>query len=71
MTVHGSLCSARLVALACVCLAVETSAESMLGPQCAVSDPLAVRGGVLMVPLIADRPGSDWPRTLDEWERRG
>ncbi len=66
MTMHGSLGAARLVALSCVysCFAVEAGAAPMHGPRCAVPNPLAVRGGVLMVPLVADRPGSDWPRTL-------
>ena len=66
MTVHGSLGAVRLVVLSCVywCFPVEAGAGPMHGPRCAVPDPLAVRGGVLMVPLVADRPGSDWPRTL-------
>ncbi len=64
MTVRGSPGAARLVAVSCVYFAVEAWAGPMNGPRCAVPDPLAVRGGVLMVPLVADRPGTDWPRTL-------
>lgn len=40
-------------------------AEPMLGPRAAVVDPVAVRGGVLVVPLTAQRPGDGWPRTLE------
>ena len=62
---RGSPGATWLVAVSSLCLATEAWAEPMRGPRCAVPDPVVVRGGVLMVPLVADRPGSDWPRTLD------
>ena len=45
--------------------AAEAAGEPMRGPRWAVTEPIAVRGGVLMVPLVADRPGNGWPRTLE------
>ena len=45
--------------------AAEAAGEPMHGPRWAVAEPIAVRGGVLMVPLVADRPGNGWPRTLE------
>ena len=29
-----------------------------------IAEPIAIRGGVLMVPLAAARPGDHWPRTI-------
>ncbi len=29
-----------------------------------IAEPIAIRGGVLMVPLAAGRPGDHWPRTM-------
>ncbi len=46
------------------------TAEPMAGPRSRAPDPIAVRGGVLMVPLTADRQGDGWPGemvlTLDD-----
>ncbi len=40
-------------------------ADSVKGVGPAVSNPIGPRGSVMMVPLVAERPGGDWPRTLD------
>ena len=40
------------------------AAEPMQRPLSRVVDPIAVRGGVLMVPLSAEQPGDAWPPTL-------
>ena len=39
-------------------------AEAVRGVHSLVTAPIAVRGGVLMVPLGADRAGDNWPQTL-------
>ncbi|MHC4100482.1 MAG: hypothetical protein ACYTAU_15755 [Planctomycetota bacterium] len=40
-------------------------AEPVQGVRCRITEPIAVRGGVLMVPLEAQRDGDGWPQTLD------
>ena len=40
------------------------SAQAVGGVQAAVTEPIAPRGGVLMVPLGARQPGRDWPATI-------
>lgn len=50
-----------------VCLflaAASVSADSVRGIRSAVMEPIAIRGGVLMVPLTAQRPGDGWPERL-------
>lgn len=57
----GWIISASLV----LCIARSSGADSAKGIQPALDNPLAPRGGVLMLPLTAERPGDDWPRTLE------
>ena len=40
------------------------SAQAVRGVQAVVTEPIAPRGGVLMVPLGARQPGRDWPATI-------
>ena len=40
------------------------SADPVRGIRSAVIEPIAIRGGVLMVPLTAQRPGDGWPERL-------
>ncbi|MHC4786649.1 MAG: hypothetical protein ACYTE6_11870 [Planctomycetota bacterium] len=40
-------------------------AEPVQGVRCRVTEPIAVRGGVLMVPLEARRGGDGWPQGLE------
>jgi hypothetical protein len=40
-------------------------ADPAEGVRCRVTEPIAVRGGVLMVPLEARRDGDGWPSTLE------
>ncbi len=50
-----------------VCLFLATaavSADPVRGIRSAVIEPIAIRGGVLMVPLTAQRPGDGWPERL-------
>ncbi|TDJ55359.1 MAG: hypothetical protein E2O40_06015 [Planctomycetota bacterium] len=54
-----------LVVASCVLVTPVAVAKPMRGPLFAATDPIAVRGGVLMVPLRAEREGSDWPRSLE------
>jgi hypothetical protein len=42
-----------------------TGAEPVEAVRCRITEPIAVRGGVLMVPLEARRGGDGWPRTLE------
>ena len=39
--------------------------DSVDGVRPALMNPIAPRGGVMMTPLTAERPGDNWPRTLD------
>jgi hypothetical protein len=45
-------------------LTAATAGDPVRGIRSAVVDPSAVRGGVLMVPLQAQRPGDRWPATI-------
>lgn len=45
--------------------AAPTIAGSVDGIRPAVASPVAPRGGVMMLPLVAQRPGDDWPRTME------
>ena len=45
-------------------VATSVCADSVRGVRSAVVDPIAIRGGVLMVPLTAQRPGDNWPEQL-------
>ena len=50
-----------------VCLllaAASVSADPVRGIRSAVIEPIAIRGGVLMAPLTAQRPGDGWPERL-------
>ena len=58
-------CVGRFFAASCVLLTQVVAAEPMRGPSLAVTDPIAVRGGVLMVPLLAERAGTGWPAALE------
>ncbi len=58
-------CLRRLFVASCVLLTQVAAAEPMRGPSIAATDPIAVRGGVLMVPLLAERAGTGWPRVLE------
>jgi hypothetical protein len=62
----------RLTAARCVSAAIVlagapqfAAAEPVQGVRCRITEPIAVRGGVLMVPLEAERDGDGWPQTLD------
>ena len=57
----------RSCLLAGLVLALPPSAHGgpVKGVRSEVLDPIAVRGGVLMVPLGAERAGDGWPRTLE------
>ncbi len=55
----------RWFAATCVLVTQVAAAEPMRGPSLAVADPIAVRGGVLMVPLLAERAGTGWPPSLE------
>jgi hypothetical protein len=62
----------RLTAVSCVSAAIvlwgavrSAAAEPVQGVRCRITEPIAVRGGVLMVPLEAERDGDGWPQTLD------
>ncbi|HVP74214.1 MAG TPA: hypothetical protein VMS30_10780 [Phycisphaerales bacterium] len=46
-------------------LGQSSMAESVDGVRPAVMNPIAPRGGVMMIPLTAERAGDNWPRTLD------
>jgi len=39
-------------------------AEPVRGIQPAARTPIAIRGGVLMIPLVAQQPGTNWPDAL-------
>ena len=58
-------CLRRLFVVFCVFLTQGAAAKPMRGPSIAATDPIAVRGGVLMVPLLAERAGTDWPASLE------
>ena len=58
-------CLRRLSVASCVLLTQVATAEPMRGPSIAATDPIAVRGGVLMVPLLAERAGTNWPSALE------
>ena len=62
----------RLTVASCVSAAIvlagaprSAAAETVQGVRCRITEPIAVRGGVLMVPLEAERAGDGWPQTLD------
>jgi hypothetical protein len=61
----------RATAACCVSAAVvlgwgpPIGAEPVQGVRCRVTEPIAVRGGVLMVPLEARRGGDGWPQGLE------
>ena len=59
------LCGRRLLVASGVLLTQIAAAEPMRGPSLAVTDPIAVRGGVLMVPLLAERAGTGWPPAIE------
>jgi hypothetical protein len=41
------------------------AAEAVQGIRCRITEPIAVRGGVLMLPLEARQDGDGWPQTLE------
>jgi hypothetical protein len=55
------LCAAGLALMA----AAHASAQTARTIQVRVTQPVAPRGGVLMLPLTAERHGNRWPETLD------
>ncbi len=55
----------KLATFVCLFLsAAPVAADPVRGIRSAVIEPIAVRGGVLMVPLTAQRPGDGWPEQL-------
>ncbi len=46
-------------------LASPAFADSVKGVRPGLLAPIAPRGGVLMIPLVAERAGDNWPRTID------
>ena len=55
----------RLVIAAVGVVVTPRAAEGdVSGIRSRIAEPIAIRGGVLMVPLAADRPGDQWPRTM-------
>src|SRR5262245_11732706 len=55
---------AFLALLAIVALANAAFGETAKNVRSRTDRPLAIRGGVLMLPLTADRAGDHWPATL-------
>ncbi len=55
---------AALYACALLCVSSIAGAAQVQGIQLANNAPLAVRSGVLMAPLVAAQPGTDWPESL-------
>ncbi len=53
-----------IAALAAALPAGAAAAAPVQGIRPLLVEPVAVRGGVLMVPLTADLPGTDWPAAL-------
>ena len=53
-----------LTVLASVALSSMAAATTAQNIRPATINPLAVRGGVLMVPLVAGQPGANWPQSL-------
>ena len=53
-----SMCGLSFLVATSVC------AEAVRGVRSAIVDPIAIRGGVLMVQLTAKRPGDNWPDHL-------
>lgn len=62
MSIAAAACGLAALALA---QAPDPGGNQVTGPRSATAEPLAPRGGVLMIPLAAERPGSGWPRRLD------
>lgn len=40
-------------------------ADAVKNIRSQIDRPIAIRGGILMLPLIADKPGNRWPATLE------
>ena len=58
------LCILRLLTLLILLTGATARADPARGVRAIGGEPIAVRGGVLMVPLVADRDGDRWPRKL-------
>src|SRR5690349_2601049 len=55
-----------LLAWGCLIVPVPTAlADPVKNVRSRVEQPLAIRGGVLMLSLMADKPGDHWPDTLE------
>jgi hypothetical protein len=59
--------SAAMIASASIalCAAAPADGEAVRGVRSADVAPIAVRGGVLMVPLEAERGGDSWPQVIE------
>lgn len=57
------ICAIALISAAAAC--ADAAAQQVRGIQARFTQPIAPRGGVLMLALTADRHGSRWPETLE------
>src|SRR6266850_7423178 len=53
------------LALASLVLNAPVAADPVKGIRSRNEQPLAIRGGVLLLPLVADKPGDHWPATVE------
>src|SRR5436190_11353486 len=42
-----------------------SSADSVKNVRSRIEQPLAIHGGVLLLPLVADKPGNNWPQSIE------
>jgi hypothetical protein len=61
----GKRIAALLTVAGAISMGGASAADDVNDIRTAVTEPLAIRGGVLMLPLDARRHGTDWPASLD------